>query len=109
MAWAFKNKIINGTLKTTFAPDVPITREEMAVIMYRYVICKGYNISTTETVPTPFADIGLVSDWAEEAVKWVQNTGIMIGKPGNLFDPSGVALRAEGCTVFTRLIKAILQ
>ncbi len=109
VAWALQNKIINGTSKTTFAPDEPVAREQMAVIMFNYAKSKGYNISTMDTVPAPFADIGSISHWAEEAVKWIQNTGIMNGKPGNLFDPSGIASRAEVCTVFTRLIKAILQ
>ncbi len=109
VTWAFQNKIINGTSKTTFAPDEPVSREQMAVILYNYVKAKGYNISTMETAPAPFVDIGLVSNWAEEAVKWIQNTSIMNGKPGNLFDPSEIASRAEGCAVFTRLIQAILQ
>ena len=107
--WALQNKIINGTSETTFAPDEPITREQMAVIIYNYFKGKGYYIGTTDTAPAPFSDIGSVSMWAEEAVKWIQSSGIMNGKPDNIFDPSAIASRAECCTVFTRLIMAILD
>ncbi len=107
--WALQNKIINGTSETTFAPDEPITREQMAVIIYNYFKGKGYYIGTTDTEPAPFSDIGSVSMWAEEAVKWIQSSGIMNGKPDNIFDPSAIASRAECCTVFTRLIMAILD
>lgn len=109
VAWAYQCKIINGTSKTTFAPDEPITREQMAVIIYNYAKYKGYNFGNEGTVPAPFADIGSVSSWAIDAVKWIQNTGIMNGKPGNRFDPSGITSRAEACAVFTRLIQVILN
>jgi hypothetical protein len=99
----------HGTSETTFAPDEPITREQMAVIIYNYFKGKGYYIGTTDTEPAPFSDIGSVSMWAEEAVKWIQSSGIMNGKPDNIFDPSAIASRAECCTVFTRLIMAILD
>ena len=45
VAWAAANDIVNGTSATTFAPNSPITREQMAAILYRYAAYKGYDVS----------------------------------------------------------------
>jgi hypothetical protein len=52
-----------------------------------------------------FADVADISDWASEAAMWVTMKGIITGQPGNLFDPTGNATRAEVATMLMRFIE----
>ena len=64
--WASKNKIVEGYGDTTFRPDTPITHEQLAAILYRYAIYKGYNTTAREVL----TDNIIISDWATDAVEW---------------------------------------
>ncbi len=109
VTWAYEGAIVNGISERLFDPDARITREQMAVILNNYIEYKGYEFEASGESPAPPADSGSISSWAADAVSQMQYYGIMTGKPGNLFDPLGDATRAEACTVFMRLIEAILK
>jgi len=104
VAWAADKKIVNGVSSDRFDPNSNITREQMAVIFYNYIKYKSYKLSGTAQY-TVFNDENLISSWASEAVKEIRNTGIITGRPGNIFDPKGMATRAEVATIFTRMMK----
>ena len=106
--WAAQNGIVEGVTATTFAPDNNINREQMAVIMKNYAAKLGY------TVPKPleavtFADNASISSWAKEAVKSMQQAGILAGKANNRFDPAGTATRAEVATVLRRFVEIVID
>ena len=106
--WAAKTGIVDGTSATTFAPDKQITREQMAVIMKNYAAKLGYTIPKTLKAVT-FADNASISSWAKEAVKSMQQAGILAGKTNNRFDPAGTATRAEVATVLRRFVEIVID
>ena len=93
---------------TTFAPDTNINREQMAVIMANYAKKLGYDLPKTLQAVT-FADNAQISSWAKNAVRAMQQAGILAGKNGNKFDPKGTATRAEVATVLRRFVEIVID
>ena len=106
--WAVSKGIVSGTTSTTFAPDSNIAREQMAVIMKNYADKMGYSIPKTLEAVT-FADNAQISSWAKDAVKAMQQAGVLSGKENNRFDPQGSATRAEAATVLHRFVEIVID
>ena len=106
--WAAQNGIVEGVTATTFAPDTNINREQMAVIMANYAKKLGYDLPKTLQAVT-FADNAQISSWAKNAVRTMQQAGILSGKNGNKFDPKGTATRAEIATVLRRFVEIVID
>ena len=106
--WAAQNGIVEGVTATTFTPDTNINREQMAVIMANYAKKLGYDLPQTLKAVT-FADNANISSWAKDAVRAMQQAGILAGKNGNKFDPKGTATRAEVATVLRRFVKIVID
>ena len=106
--WAASKGIVSGTTDTTFAPDSQITREQMAVILKNYAAKLGYTIPKTLEAVT-FADNTKISSQVKEAVKSMQQAGILAGRTNNRFDPKGTATRAEVATVLRRFVEIIID
>ena len=106
--WAAQNGIVEGVTATTFAPDTNINREQMAVIMANYAKKLGYDLPKTLQAVT-FADNAQISSWAKNAVRTMQQAGILAGKNGNKFDPKGTATRAEVATVLRRFVEIVID
>ncbi|WP_417203256.1 S-layer homology domain-containing protein [Acetoanaerobium sticklandii] len=102
--WANTSGIVNGISSEEFAPDMPISREQMAVMLLNYI--KAINIDLAKlNEENQFADTDEMSTWAKEAVKAIQMSGILSGKPDNKFDPKGIATRAEVSSMLRRFIE----
>ena len=106
--WAAQTGIVEGVTATTFAPDTNINREQMAVIMKNYAAKLGYDLPQTLKAVT-FADNTQISSWAKDAVKSMQQAGILAGKNENKFDPKGTATRAEVATVLRRFVEIVID
>ena len=106
--WAAQNGIVESVTATTFAPDTNINREQMAVIMANYAKKLGYDLPKTLQAVT-FADNAQISSWAKNAVRTMQQAGILSGKNGNKFDPKGTATRAEVATVLRRFVEIVID
>ena len=106
--WAAQTGIVEGVTATTFAPDTNINREQMAVIMKNYAAKLGYDLPQTLKAVT-FADNIQNSSWAKDAVKSMQQAGILAGKNENKFDPKGTATRAEVATVLRRFVEIVID
>ena len=106
--WAAQNGIVEGVTATTFAPDTNINREQMAVIMANYAKKLGYDLPKTLQAVT-FADSAQISSWAKNAVRTMQQAGILSGKNGNKFDPKGTATRAEVATILRRFVEIVID
>ena len=106
--WAAQNGIVEGVTATTFAPDTNINREQMAVIMANYAKKLGYDLPKTLQAVT-FSDNAQISSWAKNAVRTMQQAGILSGKNGNKFDPKGTATRAEVATVLRRFVEIVID
>ncbi len=100
--WATDKGIVNGYTNSLFGVNDNITREQMAVMLYRYAKYKNYNVSKQSSI-AGFTDANKVSSYAKEAMSWAVGTGIIQGKEnGKKLDPQGFASRAEGATVTMR-------
>ena len=106
--WAAQHGVVSGTGNGRFEPNAPITREQMASIVARYVQSTGATLPTI-TDPVVFKDMDAVSGWALEGVELMRMTGIISGDEKGYFNPLGQATRAQAATVFTQLREAILR
>ena len=86
--WATENGIANGVNNNRFATNDVITREQMAVMMVNFAEATGYNLPISRQAVT-FADNGRINLWASDAVRSIQQTGIMAGRDNNRFGPQG--------------------
>lgn len=100
--WAASEGIVKGYSDTAFGPNDSITREQLAAILYRCEQKNGGGFKGTWMFRMDFADLADVSDWAYEAMCWMNMNGIVNGKPGNVLDPRGNAARAEAATMLYR-------
>lgn len=101
--WAAANDIVAGYDSATFGPNDPVTREQLAAILYRYGTFKGYDMSETASF-SGFADAGLVDGWAETSVSWAVGTGLLVGY-NNKLTPLDSATRAEVAALLQRFIE----
>ena len=93
--WANANGIVTGFDNGTFQPGTNITREQMAVIMYRFAQGNGvYMDGGNTSVYDAFPDKGSVSDFAVDAMRWAAANGIINGSDGKLA-PKATASRAQ--------------
>ena len=106
--WGVKNKIVSGVGGGKFEPDRAITREEMAVMLYNYTKATGYTLPVSVEKIT-FTDDGSISLWAKDAVKALQQAGIVSGVGGGKFNPKGTATRAEAATILRNLVERIID
>lgn len=106
VAWASANGIVSGYGNNLFGPNDPITREQMAAILYRYVQYKGYDDAVKGDV-SAFADGNQVSSYAVEAMKWAVGVGLISGVGNNMLDPTGSATRAQVATILMRFCENI--
>ena len=111
VAWAAQQGVVNGVGNGKFDPDGKITREQMAVILFRYT--GKQNIDTEKRGSFDrFADAGKVSAYAADAMHWAVAEGLIGGSSdgGRLcLNPQGNATRAEVATILMRYMETILK
>ncbi|MBQ8003766.1 MAG: S-layer homology domain-containing protein [Oscillospiraceae bacterium] len=103
VSWASQNGIVTGVTDTTFAPDAEVTREQLAVIMYRFA-----GGTETDGELSVYADCGNISSFAENAVLWAVKNNIISGKNGLLL-PQGKTTRAEFATMIVRFSMSLAK
>ncbi len=101
VAWASENGIVEGFSAEEFGPDISITREQMAAIIYRYARYKGYDL--TASYMPGYSDAESISEYAREAVAWAADKGVMNGNDDNTFAPLANSTRAQAAAVFERI------
>jgi hypothetical protein len=103
--WARTVGVVSGVGNNNFAPDAPITRQDLAVILYNYIRFADKDLPKKREYEK-FADDAYIAPYAREAVDALYRSGVISGKPGNLFDPQGTATRAEVAAMLHRFIIA---
>lgn len=94
-AWAVENGISDGT-----APEQPVTREQLAAMLYRYA---G---SPAVSGELSFDDTTVISIWAYDAVRWCVDNGILNGVGGNRMTPQDLARRGQVAAMLMRFLQA---
>ena len=106
VAWAAQNGIVNGVSDTQFAPGDDITREQLAVILYRYATYQGYDVSQRADL-SGFVDAGTISTYAQEALSWANAQGLVLGFEDDSLRPQGTATRAQIAAVLMRFCETV--
>ena len=104
VTWAQQNGIMGGYDNSSFAPNDPITREQLAAIFYRYAQYKGYDTTQGGMAIREFGDYESISDYAMGAMAWAVNIGLVKGD-SNLLYPKGTATRAEIAALLHRFVE----
>ncbi len=103
--WAVTNDIVTGYGDGTFGPYDPVTREQFAVMLYRYIEHKdGWRDLTPRADLSSYTDSGQISSWAKDAMSWANASDYITGKTNATLDPKGNITRAEVAMVFMRLM-----
>ncbi len=108
VAWAASNGVVNGISKTEFAPNRDITREQMALIIYRFAKMQGYDVNDKADI-SRFADSEFVSDWAIDALCWANKTELISGVNKTTLSPKATATRAEVATILMRFCEKYIK
>lgn len=97
VAWANQMKLVTGVGNSLFAPNNNITREQLAVILYKFA-----GSPAVQEHAVAFADAGNVSSWAKDAVAWAVHEGLLSGMTDGSLVPGGQATRAQVATILMR-------
>lgn len=106
ISWAMQSGILTGYGDGRVGPDDPITREQLAAILYRYAGQKGYDTSAQADL-SGFADADAVSAYARLPLSWAHAAGVVNGTDAITLDPNGTATRAQAATMLMRFHKTI--
>ena len=103
--WAQQNGIVNGISQTEFAPDMSITREQIAAILYRYAQFKGIDVSGADSANIQsYSDFNTISEYAVKPLSWAADTGLIKGRSDTTLNPKDNATRAEIAAVLHRFL-----
>ncbi len=104
VAWAAENQLVAGYEDGTFRPDLAITRQQMAAILYRYHSWAG-NTPVPGGSLSAYRDAADVAPWALEAMSWANTSGLIQGTGPNTLAPNGTATRAQVAVILTGYTK----
>ena len=104
VAWAAANGIVNGYGDSLFGPNDPVTREQLAAILYRYAVYGGMTAVTLEENLGSFADTAQLSAYAIQAMNWAVGQGLIKGSGSNLV-PKAQATRAQVAAIIHRYLE----
>ena len=105
VSWGLQEKLISGTTETTFSPDSPITRQQIALILYRF----NKNIMgrrLPEGGASLFSDSATISSWAKREVLALGKAGLISGYTDRTFRPNAQATRAEAAQILYNYLNA---
>ena len=98
--WATQQGVVNGYGGGLFGPEDPITREQLAVMLWRYA-----GSPAAPDGELAFTDAEQVGAYAREALGWAVQTGVMNGKGGGVLDPKGLATRAQAASMLRNFLE----
>lgn len=98
IAWASGNSVVEGYGNNLFGPNDSITREQLAVMLWRYV---GKPTANSEL---PFNDASQISSYALPAMRWAVGNAILNGKGNGILNPKGFTTRAQVAQMFTNYL-----
>lgn len=107
VGWASANGIVGGYGDGKFGPNDTITREQMALILFRYADSQGYDVSARASL-SGYQDAGAISSYAKEAMAWANGVGLISGLTSDSLSPKGSATRAQAAAIFTRFCQQVV-
>ncbi len=108
VAWAASHGIVSGYGDGLFGPNDPITREQMARILFQYAQMKGYSTSQRADL-SRFADSSRISGYAREAMSWANGAGLINGLDDGRLSPGGGATRAQAASILMNFCENVAR
>ena len=108
VSWAYNKGLMEGYGNGKFGPNDPLTREQMAAVLYRYAGYCGYSTSVSGNL-NAFRDGYLCSSWAKNSVQWAVNEEIIQGMGNGYLQPQGVATRAQVATMLMQFEENVVE
>lgn len=111
VTWASQNGLVFGTADKIFEPDTPISRQDLAMILYRYAVdYKGIemNVENVDALLGAFSDADRVGSYAKVAMA-AMNQAVVITGDGDRLKPQENATRAEVASMLSRYLPNVLQ
>ena len=102
IASAFEKGLMNGVSETEFGFGENVTRQDAAVVLYRFAKLRGVEMISSEY---EFGDSSQISEYAREAVSAMHGAGIISGMGNNTFSPKNVTTRAQACKMIYEIMK----
>ena len=104
--WAASEGIVSGYGNGKFGPNDPITREQLAAMLYNYEKKQGGGFNGAWAFRLDFDDVASVSEWAYEPMSWMVMNGVISGTSSTTLSPKGQATRAQAATMLMRYLEA---
>lgn len=101
LIWAYGNGITKGITGQRFAPNAPVTREQMAAFFARYAQYEGKTVAAKGNLDD-YGDGETVRTYAKESMIWAVEAGLICGMPGKLLYPGTAATRAQAAQILMR-------
>ncbi|MBD5584314.1 MAG: beta-hexosaminidase [Clostridia bacterium] len=98
--WAAMNDIVSGTARFRFSPNSDVTREQMAVMLYRFAQRTGNDAYYDIDLLDGYADEGRISGWAREGMAWAVTHKVISGTSRTTLSPKACATRAQAAQIF---------
>lgn len=108
VAWASGNGLVKGYGDGTFRPDEPVTREQIAVILYRYAAHRGGDVTSRADL-AGYTDGAQISSYAREAIAWAKAKDFINGTDWGGIHPGGYASRAETAVILMRFCEGLIK
>lgn len=106
--WAHGAGIVSGYSAASFGPQDAVTREQTAVILFRYAARKGIDCSARGDL-SAFSDRGEISGWAMEGLQWAVGSGLINGRSGSAIAPKDNTVRSETATLLMRFREKFIR
>jgi hypothetical protein len=107
--WASEKGIVSGYGDGTFRPDENITKEQFAMILYRYAVYKNYDTTQAGMAVREYKDYEKISPWALRAVAWSLYSGIMTGRENDnkeaIYEPQSYITQEYANAVITKFFE----
>ena len=104
VVWANAMGVVTGTTETAFSPDAPVTREQIAVILYRYAALSGSTEGETGANLDAYTDRDQLGDYAVRGMSWAVSRGIVTGTSATTLSPISPATRAQVVVMLHRYL-----
>ena len=105
LRWGVANGVVAGS-RGHFYPNEPVTREQLAVMLYNYAKFQGADVSARADL-SAYDDMGDGGKWALDATQWAVGFGLLNGRSHTAFAPKGTAVRAELAVLIARYCNAV--
>ena len=107
IAWAAETGVVTGYSESVFAPEEIITREQLAVMLYRYAKLLKLDTAASADALNDFTDGSSTHGWAMEGTAWCVENGILQGRGNGTLDPRSTVIRADVALMLQRFIALI--